>query len=419
MSGLANQLVIAEREDVARGIRLLLASPLLTAAADPNAFDVVRRRREPLVKWFDYYCGWRLVVEARSGYARLLKVRRVVDASRPARRRRSGAAPFDRRRYVLLCVAAAELISTPVTTIGLLAERVVLACAADPELPELDTSSRTERMALVDALRQLEAYGCLTALDGATDAYVESAAAKVLYRVDATLLMRLISAPTGPSRLVAPPTDPAAQLAELLVEPRYGPGPAAQAGDEGPDVDARSSVVQQTIELRHAVFRRLLDDPVVHRDELSEAELAYLTSVTGRQLARRAAEQAGMVLEERAEGWMMVDPDGIATDARFPDDGSHAKIAALALLDRLAAGGPVTPEQLTSEIGLLLRRFPAWAKAYQTDDGHERLRDSALSVLEQFGLVRGSGPMVVAAPAAARYAVVGVEMAAAGGEEPR
>jgi uncharacterized protein (TIGR02678 family) len=187
MSTLANQLAAAEREEVARGIRLLLARPLLTEAADPAGFDLVRRRREPLERWFDYTCSWNLVVEPRRGYARLAKVRADTDGSRPVRRPRSGRAPFDRRRYVLLCVTAAELLSMPMTTIGLLADRVVQATAADRALPAFDPVHRPERMAFVDVLKLLESYCVLRAVDGTTDAYVESAEAKVLYRVDTTL----------------------------------------------------------------------------------------------------------------------------------------------------------------------------------------------------------------------------------------
>lgn len=405
MKPLTNQLVIAEREDIARAIRVLLGSPILTARARPDDFDLIRRRRDPLVKWFDYYCGWALVVEARAGYARLAKVRREVDASRPARRLRSGSAPFDRRRYTLLCVAAAELLGTPVTTIGLLADRVAQATAADPDIPTMDTAARSERMAFVDALRLLESYDAVQVLDGATDSYVESVDAKVLYRVDATLVMRLVAAPNGPSRLRSAPTEPAGRLRALLHEHRYGPpdGTGGAGDADGP------TPVQRTLALRHAVFRRLLDDPVVHRDELGEDEVAYLTSPTGRQLVRRAADEAGMVLEERAEGWLMIDPDGIATDTRFPDDSSHAKIAALTLLDRINSHpSGVAPEQLSMDVDALLRRFPRWAKAYQDVDGQRRLRDAALAVLEQFGLVRRSGPVIVGRPAAARYALAGI-----------
>ena len=116
-----------------------------------------------------------------------------------------------------------------------------------------------------------------------------------------------------------------------------------------------------------------------------------------------------MELEERAEGWLLIDPDGLATDTRFPDDGSHAKVAALALLDRInAEPGGITPEQLTVDTAALLRRFPRWAKAYQDDDGQRRLRDAAVAVLTQFGLVRRAGPLVVGRPAAARYALIDV-----------
>jgi uncharacterized protein (TIGR02678 family) len=398
MSNLANQLVIAEREEVARAIRLLLATPLISARTAPETFDLVRRRRDPVEKWFDYYCGWSLVVEPRWGYARLAKVRVATDPTRPARRHRAGRAPFDRRRYTLMCVVAAELLAIPVTTIGLLADRVVQACASDPALPRFDTSSRAERMAFVDALRLLESFGAVEVVDGATDAYVDSAAAKVLYRVDATLLMRLPAAPVGASQVVVPADEVPLRFPELLTrlsrERRYG------------DTDDEVSDVRRNLRLRHSVFRKLVEDPVVHRDELTPAELAYLESPTGGQLLRRAADQAGFLVEERAEGVMLVDPDGLATDSRFPDDSSNAKVAALLLLDGIAsAPGPVAVEQLHSEADALLSRFPKWAKGYRGENGSGRLVADALDVLVSFGLVRAGGGVVRARPAAARYAV--------------
>jgi hypothetical protein len=61
--------------------------------------------------------------------ARLVQVRADMDASRPALRRRTTKAPFGRRRYTLLCLIGAELLTGPVTTIGLLAQRVTQAAA--------------------------------------------------------------------------------------------------------------------------------------------------------------------------------------------------------------------------------------------------------------------------------------------------
>lgn len=409
MSTLHNQLALAEQEDVARGVRLLLRHPLTTQRLDPGGFDLVRRRAQPLQQWFDYYCGWHLIVEPRLGYARLVKLG-TADGSRPARRHRSGRAAFDRRRYVLFCVAAAELLAAPVTTIGLLADRVAHACAADPVIPAFDSSHRAERMALVDALTLLESLGVLEGIDGDADAYVDSAEAKVLFRVDATLLIRLLAPPRGPSSLATPPGEVPGRFPELLgrlvMEPRYGwagePNPA-----DGSQLPMQSDV-QRGLWLRHSTLRRLFDQPVLYLADLTSQQRDYLSSPTGRQILRRAARQAGFVLEERAEGYLVVDPDAISTDVTFPDDGSNAKVAALLLLDHLLSGagpGRRRHEELDAEARRVLARFPSWAKAYRGDDGARLLVRDAVAVLTGFGLVRDDGDVVTALPAALRYAV--------------
>lgn len=407
MSTLANQLASAEREEVARGIRLLLARPLLTAAADPAGFELVRRRRDPLARWFDHTCGWNLAVEPRRGHARLTKIRANPDGSRPARRARSGRAAFDRRRYVLLCVTAAELMSMPMTTIGMLADRVVQATGADRALPTFDPVHRPERTAFVDVLKLLESYDVLRAVDGTTEAYVDSSEAKVLYRVDNTLLMRLPGAPVGASRLAVDPDEVPARFEDLLTglvrERRYGGTAVGGTADETAGESATTDA-QRNLRLRHSVLRRLFDDPVLYRDDLADDELAYVTSLTGRQILRRSVEQAGFILEERAEGFLLVDPDGIATDARFPDDTSTARVAALLILEPLCVTpAGMLPEQLAEAGAEQLRRFPGWAKAYQSEDGPARLADDAVRVLLDTGLAVRARNRVVARPAAYRY----------------
>lgn len=390
MSSLGSQLDRVEAEETSRAIRLLLAHPLLTASGDPSGFDLVRRRRDALARWFEEQCGWRLVVEARDGYARLLKVRPDIDATRPLRRERSTRAPFDRRRYTLLAIVCAELLAAPVTTIGLLADRVAQATAAEPDIESFQTSRRPERSAFVDALKLLERSGALRALDGTAESYLDSDAAKVLFQVDTTLLLRLLAAPHPPS------TVDLDDLAALTREPRYG---AAPEGGEVADV-------QRNLWLRHSITRALLDDPVVYRDELTDAQLSYLASPTGRRLVRQAAEQAGFVFEERAEGYLLIDPDGLATDQRFPDDGSHPKIAALVLLDDLvSADGPVRDADLAGRATALLERFPSWAKTYRSEDGAARLSADAVDVLCAFKLAARESGGVRARPAAARFTV--------------
>ncbi|MFR9730956.1 TIGR02678 family protein [Saccharopolyspora sp. MS10] len=400
MSNLANQLVIAERTDLARGIRLLLARPLLTAEADPEGFDLVRRRAETLTGWFEHYCGWALTVEPRAGYARLAKVRADPDSSRPARRSRGNRAPFDRRRYTLLCVAAAELLGGPATTIGLLADRIARATAADPVLPAFDPGLRSERMAFVDVLRALEEFGVLDPLDGSAEHFADSAGAKVLYRVDAGLLLRLLSAPNGPSASAG--VEPGERVAALAAESRYGGRSATE--------------VQHALWLRHSVLRRLLDDPVVYWADLTEAQRGWACSSAGRRALRDAAEHGGFALEERAEGVLLVDPEGLATDVRFPDDADNAKVAALHLLDSLgAAPEGRTAEQLRSDAEAVLDRSPGAARTYRYSDGPGRLVSDAVAVLVDFGLARRDGDRIVALPAAARYAVVSGSPDLAGG----
>jgi len=413
MSNLSNQLAITEREEVARGIRLLLASPLISNRTAAEWFDLVRRRREPIRRWFDYYCGWTLIVEPRLGYARLVKIRAATDPSRPARRLRAGRAPFDRRRYVLLCLVAAELLPVPVTTIGLLADRVSRASAVDPVVTRFNSASRAERMALVDVLRLLEYYGVLEVVDGATESFVDAVAAKVLYRVDATLLLHLLAAPVGPSQLAVPADEVPLRFGELVgqvtLERRYG-----RIADDGSDA-VPASETQRNLWLRHSVFRRLIDDPVLYMDDLSDEERAYITSPTGRRLLREAADQGGFILEDRADGMMFIDADAIATDSRFPDDASTAKVAGLLLLDGLRE--PSATEQLELAAAGLLARFPRWAKSYRDNDGPQQLVGDALAVLTGFGLVRVIDGLVYPLPAAARYSVRSARSTDADAEE--
>jgi uncharacterized protein (TIGR02678 family) len=219
--------------------------------------------------------------------------------------------------------------------------------------------------------------------------------------------MRLLAAPNGPSRAAVPADEVAPRFDELLAglvaERRHGTAPDSAPAPGG------VSEVQRNLWLRHSVLRRLFDDPVLYRDELSEAEHAYVASPTGRQIIRRAAEQAGFVLEERAEGYLLVDPESVATDGKFPDDSSHAKVAALRLLDTISPAG-TAPEQLLAAAETLLRSSPGWAKAYQSDGGAARLVADAVAVLCEFGLARQVGALVAAAPAAARYRVVPAEV---------
>ncbi|MFI2651064.1 TIGR02678 family protein [Micromonospora fulviviridis] len=391
MSDLRSELDRERATERAQAIRALLARPLLTRDTGAD-FALVVRHRAGLVTWFDTHTGWPLIVEPRAGYARLMKTSPRPPVDRPARRPRGARTPFDRRRYTLLCLVAAELLGGPVTTIGIIAERLAQASAAEPDIVGFDSCRHDDRRAYVDALLVLEELGVLTAVDGSTDAYLQQADAKVLYRVDSGRLVRLLAARQSPSRL----TD--GDIGALVVEPRYGGAddPAADVSDE-----------QRNRWLRHSIVRRLLDDPVVYVADLSEAQRAYANSITGRRMLRAAVADAGMILEERAEGMLAVDPDALATDERFPAGGSVAGQAALLLLDTVLAARPdaVGEDQLVRQLADRFAAVPGWARTYRSDGGPDRLTGEALALLARFGLVDRAGGAVRALAAAARYAV--------------
>ena len=149
--GLLQGHLAAER---AEAVRWMLGHPLLDSRAEPEAFRLVARHVPWLTTYFEDTCGWALAVDASSGFARLAKRPVEVDVSRPLRRHRGERAPFDRRRYQLLCLVCAELVRNPVTTISLLARSVTAEGA-------LDSSRQSERSAFVDALSALTEWGAL------------------------------------------------------------------------------------------------------------------------------------------------------------------------------------------------------------------------------------------------------------------
>lgn len=377
-------------------MRTLLAEPLLDAEARPDDFRLVARHASWLVDYFEKTCGWGLTVDAASGFARLAKRPVEVDVSRPLRRTRGGSAPFDRRRYQLLCLVCAELVRHPVTTVGLLAAAV----AADATL---DTSRQSDRAAFVDALRALMGWGAVRVTAGEVDEFVDRERANALLSADTARLHRLLVSAAAPSSL-PDSLDIEDVTARLVNEPRYGLASDEDAGGGGEEARNRWA--------RHRLGRRVLDDPVVYVDDLTTVERTYLASPSGRRWVRDRVAEAGFELEERAEGLVAVDPEGVATDRHFPAPLGNVHQLALLLVDRLVvtgadgrrALGRLTRDQLRREVDAVLDRFPGWAKGQREEGGPDRLAREAADLLVSFGLARVEADgTVVALPALARY----------------
>ena len=380
----------------ALAIRYLLANPLIDSDDDPDAFRLIARHAGWLMDYFETACGWALSVDPASGYARLGKrAAATLEATRPLRRLRGQSSPFDRRRYQLLCLVCAELVRHPVTTIGLLASAISGPAG-------LETGKRGERSAFVDALLVLRSWGALRATGGEVEAFLEDESSNAILTADTGRLHRLIVSATAPSTL-PDSLDCAGAIAALLAEPRY-----QSAGGDATDMsnEARNRWA------RHRLARRLLDGPVVYHEDLSPAEADYAASPSGKRWLRQRIQEAGMELEERSEGMLAVDPDGIATDTKFPAPAGNAHQLALLLADRLietSATGQrrlarLDPDQLRAEVAKIFDRFPGWARGQREEGGPERLARESVDLLIAFGLARREPDgSVVARPALARY----------------
>jgi uncharacterized protein (TIGR02678 family) len=384
----------ARDRDVARATRALLRHPILRHGADPEAFGLVRRHATELRGWFDQNGGWRLHVDTE--VARLFKLAEPdADGTHPAREPRSHL-PFGRRRYVLLCLALSVLERADAQiTLGRLADGIIVA-AGDERLAAagvtFELSGREERGDLAAVVRLLLELGVLARVAGDEDAFVREAG-DVLYDVQRRVLAVLIGAPRGPSTIAA--HDFATRLRELTAEPE----PVSE--------DLRTRAI------RHRVSRRLLDDPVVYYDELSEAELAYLTSQRS-ALVKRISERTGLVPEIRAEGIAMVDPRDELTDLRMPEIGTDGHVALL-IAGHLAArvdGAGCAASELQALVRRLADEHQAyWRRSTREPGAEVGLVEHALERLVALRLIRRAGDAIHPLPALARFALAAPTLA--------
>jgi uncharacterized protein (TIGR02678 family) len=377
---------LAERQ---RALRALLMRPLMTSA-DPD-FVAVRAHADELRPWLLRETGWVLHVERDS--ARLFK--RPADLADSTR----GAPGFDRRRYVLLCLACAvlERAEAQITLKNLGDE--LMRMASDPELAaagfRFALDEAHERRDLVHVCRFLVSSGVLARVTGDEEAFVHQApsqATDALYDVQRRVLSGLLACVRGPSTHTAEhePSELEARLASVAQEPIFD------------SADARRGA------LRHALARRLLDDPVVYLDELEGEAREYFVGQRG-PLAARLAEALGLVAEQRAEGVALVDADGELSDVQLPAEGTLSH-ATLLLAEYLAGQLRADPARFVpeAEIAAFIRRAADsfgryWRKAEREPGSETALAREALAALAKLRLVSWQDGFVRARPALARY----------------
>ncbi len=352
-------------------------TPLMHPADDH--FAAIRRHAEALREWFARETGWILHVE-REG-ARLYK--RPGDLTDTTR----GLPGYDRRRYVLLCLACAVLERADAQiTLRLLGERL-LELAAEPAL------SFTFRLEAQNERRELVSV-CVQDAGDQADA---------LYDVQRRLLAGVLAAVRGPSTW-------AAGEAPITIEARLH----ALADDFVPDSEEGRRTA-----LRHQIARRLLDDPVVYADTLDAPSLAYFVNQRG-AMAARLCEAAGLVAEQRAEGVALVDETGQLSDVAMPAEGTNAHVTLL-VAEYLAAGGrQLRPDgadntdaaraiRETDIVDFLHRAKGAygryWRKSAREPGAEKELAAIAIEQLEKLKLALRTDAGVLPLPALARFAL--------------
>lgn len=358
-------------------IRLLLREPLVTAAAHPDEFPLIRRHADELARQFGQVLGYRLTVEP--GFARLHKAGLGVDSGR--RLERGSGAPFTPRTYAYLALTLAALVTAPEQL--LLSEVVARTRAAAAEAGvDLGEPNRvTERRALVAALKQLMTWRVLTEDEGSVDSYAGDSEADALLTIDREIARRLVS---GPVSQAATPQD--------LIDR------AASADEAGP---------------RHRVRRLLVETPVVYSGDLTEEERDWLRRSQRRE-QRILEDFAGLHAEIRAEGVALIDPDQELTDAQFPGTGTVAW-AALLLTGKLvaeltpsgAADSVAIPDGRVEELlrGLIAEHRKAWSREFT--EAPAVAADAVLDLLRRMRLIRpAAAPQTgwLLTAAAARYA---------------
>ncbi|BCH26341.1 TIGR02678 family protein [Mesorhizobium sp. L-8-3] len=391
-----------QREEFRSGVRALVMTPLMGPAHED--FVAIRRQAEALREWFSRETGWLLQVE-REG-ARLYK--RPGDLTDVTR----GLPGYNRRRYVLLCLACAVLErADPQITLRLLGERL-LELAADPSLDFTFTlEAQHERRDLVSVCRTLLGLGVLHRVAGDEETFVHAGSdqADALYDVQRRLLAGMLAAVRGPSTWT--PEEAPATLDERL---RALVGEHVADSEEG-----------RRTALRHQLARRLLDDPVVYVETLDPEARAYFLNQRG-PMASRLCEAAGLVAEQRAEGLALVDEAGLLTDVAMPAEGTDAHVTLL-VAEYLASrqrqhqadGDGAAPAPARSihehDIADFLHEAKArygryWRKSAREPGAEGELARIAIERLEKLRLAERKAGAVHPLPALARFALGDAEI---------
>lgn len=388
---------VQQQDEFRRALRALLMCPLI--APGHADFPAVRRQAERLREWLARETGWPLHVD-REGARLFKRPANLNDFTR-------GLPTYDRRRYVLLCLACAVLErADPQITLQLLGERIMQQ-AVNPALAEsgfaFTLRTASERRELVAVCRTLLEQGVLERVAGEEDHFVHENSwqqSDALYDVNRRLLAGMLAAARGPSSWSASdaPMSTEARLQALVAEHRMD----SEQGRR----DA----------LRHHLARRLLDDPVVYADTLEADAQAYFSNQRG-AMASRLCEATGLIAEQRAEGLALVDENGQLTDVAMPAEGTESHVTLLVAehlaqrLRRSDASMRVAIADIQAFLRAAVEQYGRyWRKSARAPGAEQELAEIALDRLRHLGLIVRDGDAIRPLPAIARFALGSAEV---------
>ncbi|MEB8343407.1 TIGR02678 family protein [Streptomyces endophyticus] len=361
-------------------VRALLQQPLLLRRGrHTHTLDLARRHQAELRAWFDHHLGWRLHIERDR--LRLFKT--------PASTDPQGHLAPTARQCALYCLILAVLGECgKQTVLSELAEKITALTGAHGRLRRFDATHHRERVDLVAMVRLLTEQGVLATVGGESTTtrsqekeYI-SGTGDALYDVDHRTAALLLASPVPPAQADGPQA-----LADALEPAR------ADTLDEG---------------LRHALTRRLVDDPAVHWDDLPAQQRDFARA---RADALITAVRLGLDtrVEVRTEGAAVIDDE--LSDIEFPK-ASAASFATLALADllctRIDSSHPRRPyvshtqlhdlaAQLSEQLGQLIPNINGQPISAT------RVLDACLPLLLQLGLVAHAPGGIQCRPVLARF----------------
>jgi uncharacterized protein (TIGR02678 family) len=389
MSELLNELQAERHDEQRRALRALLMRPLLGQAEAPEAFRLVRKHEDELRRRVIDLLGYRLAV--RADHARLYRPAWRLDETRPATvpsdgKPRDRWPAFTRRHYFLLYLILSlleerhSLVQLPLTELADEVGRLAVEVGTP-----IDFAERHERRLFVDVLRWLADWQVVTVAEGERhEGFVaQGREGDCLLTVDQGRLGSLVSS-------LRPLTE-VAHAADLVTEDDYPPN------DEG-----------RRARVRHALARRLIEDPVVYVDDLDDEERSYFLAQRPTNLTKQICEATGLRAEHRLEGTAFVDPGRRLSDTRFPERGFDRQLPLLLCAPLAAALAEGRSELAAGEVRLLVRELLERHRAHWPADPDdlpavEHLADEALALLARMRLVEPTQVGARILPAVHRY----------------